>query len=67
VKSGVTLEVAKFCSGSCQLKLKLTVHEAQTKVCKFAYKQSILHKITFHIICTLVKFKLFTLFLIKIQ
>jgi len=64
VKSNVTLEVVKFCSGSCQLTIKLTVHEAQTKVCKFAYKRSIVHKITLHIICALVK--LFTFFLIKI-
>jgi len=60
VKSGVTLQVVKFCSGSCQLMTKLTVHEAETRVCKFAYKRSILHKITLHTICTLVN--LFTFF-----
>ena len=63
VKLGVILEVVKFCYGSCQLMIKLTEYEAQTNVCKFAYKQSIFHKITLHIICTLVK--LFTFFFNK--
>jgi hypothetical protein len=63
LKSGVTLETVKFRCGSCQLMIKLAVHEAETKVCKFAYKRSILHKIALHIVCTLVN--LFTLFFFK--